>query len=31
VNATPTDGFFVAKQLAKVIKNGDIVIAGKNR
>jgi electron transfer flavoprotein beta subunit len=22
VNATPTDGFFVAKQLAKVIKNG---------
>ena len=31
VNATPTDGFFVAKQLAEVIKNGgyDIVIAGK--
>ena len=31
VNANPTDGFFVAKQLAEVIKNGgyDIVIAGK--
>ncbi|MCW2118653.1 electron transfer flavoprotein subunit beta/FixA family protein [Flavobacterium sp. 7A] len=31
VNATPTDGFFVAKQLAEIIKNGgyDVVIAGK--
>ena len=31
VNANPTDGFFVAKQLASVIKNGgyDIIIAGK--
>lgn len=31
VNAAPTDGFFVAKQLAEVIKNGgyDLVIAGK--
>ena len=31
VNANPTDSFFVAKQLAEVIKNGayDIVIAGK--
>lgn len=31
VNAVPTDGFFVAKQLAEVIKNGgyDLVIAGK--
>ena len=31
VNANPTDGFFVAKQLAEVIKNGnyDLVIAGK--
>lgn len=31
VNANPTDGFFVAKQLAAVIKNGgyDLVIAGK--
>ena len=31
INANPTDGFFVAKQLAQVIKNGgyDIVIAGK--
>ena len=31
VNATPTDGFFVATQLAQVIKNGgyDLVIAGK--
>jgi electron transfer flavoprotein beta subunit len=31
VNATPNDGFFVAKQLAEVIKNGeyDLVIAGK--
>ncbi len=31
VNATPTDGIFVAKQLAEVIKNGgyDLVIAGK--
>ncbi len=31
VNAIPTDGFFVATQLAEVIKNGsyDIVIAGK--
>lgn len=31
INANPTDGFFVAKQLAEVIKNGgyDIVIAGK--
>jgi electron transfer flavoprotein beta subunit len=31
VNATPTDGFFVAKQLAEVIKMvNDLVIAGKN-
>ncbi|WPR72579.1 electron transfer flavoprotein subunit beta/FixA family protein [Flavobacterium sp. NG2] len=31
VNTTPTDGFYVAKQLAEVIKNGgyDLVIAGK--
>ncbi|MCG9794155.1 electron transfer flavoprotein subunit beta/FixA family protein [Flavobacterium algicola] len=31
VNASPTDGFFVAKQLAEVIKSGgyDIVLAGK--
>jgi electron transfer flavoprotein beta subunit len=31
VNANPTDGFFVATQLAEVIKNGgyDLVIAGK--
>ncbi|OCB75178.1 electron transfer flavoprotein subunit beta/FixA family protein [Flavobacterium crassostreae] len=31
VNATPTDGFFVAKQLAHVIQTGeyDLVIAGK--
>ena len=31
INANPTDSFFVAKQLAEVIKNGgyDIVIAGK--
>lgn len=31
INATPTDGFFVAKQLAEVIKNGgyDLIIAGK--
>jgi electron transfer flavoprotein beta subunit len=31
VNADPTDSFFVAKQLAEVIKNGsyDIIIAGK--
>jgi electron transfer flavoprotein beta subunit len=31
VNATPADGFFVAKQLAEVVKNGgyDVVIAGK--
>ena len=31
VNANPTDGFFVAKQLAEVIKNGayDLFIAGK--
>ena len=31
VNTNPTDGFFVAKQLAEVIKNGgyDLVIAGK--
>jgi electron transfer flavoprotein beta subunit len=31
VNANPTDGFFVAKQLADVIKKGnyDLVIAGK--
>jgi electron transfer flavoprotein beta subunit len=31
VNATPTDGFFVAKQLADVVKNGgyDLVICGK--
>jgi len=31
INANPTDGFFVAKQLAEVIKNGgyDMVIAGK--
>jgi electron transfer flavoprotein beta subunit len=31
VNATPTDGFFVAKQLAEVAKNGnyDLVICGK--
>jgi electron transfer flavoprotein beta subunit len=31
VNANPTDGFFVAKQLAEVIKTGgyDIIIAGK--
>ncbi|RZJ25772.1 MAG: electron transfer flavoprotein beta subunit/FixA family protein [Flavobacterium sp.] len=31
VNANPTDGFFVAKQLAEVIKNGgyDLIIAGR--
>jgi electron transfer flavoprotein beta subunit len=31
INAIPTDGFFVAKQLAEVIKNGnyDVIIAGK--
>lgn len=31
VNASPTDGFFVAKQLAEVIKSGsyDLIIAGK--
>lgn len=31
VNAAPADGFFVAKQLADVVKNGgyDLVIAGK--
>jgi len=31
INAQPTDGFFVAKQLAEVIKTGgyDLVIAGK--
>jgi len=31
INATPTDGFFVAKQLAQVIQSGgyDLVIAGK--
>jgi electron transfer flavoprotein beta subunit len=31
VNANPTDGFFVAKQLAEIIKNGgyDVIIAGK--
>lgn len=31
VNATPTDGFFVAKQLAEVVKSGnyDLVICGK--
>ena len=31
VNATPTDGFFVAKQLAEVVKQGqyDLVICGK--
>ncbi len=31
VNANPTDGFFVAQQLAKVIQDGgyDLVIAGK--
>lgn len=31
VNANPTDGFFVAKQLAEIVKEGgyDLVIAGK--
>lgn len=31
INASPTDSFFVAKQLANVIKNGnyDLIIAGK--
>ena len=31
VNATPTDGFFVAKQLAEVVKSGsyDLVICGR--
>ena len=31
VNAVPADGFFVAKQIAEVIKNGayDVIIAGK--
>jgi electron transfer flavoprotein beta subunit len=31
INATPTDGYFVAKQLAEVIKTGgyDLVIAGR--
>jgi electron transfer flavoprotein beta subunit len=30
VNATPTDGFFVAKQLAEVIKNGEYDVSEKN-
>jgi electron transfer flavoprotein beta subunit len=32
VNAAPTDGFFVAKQLAEVIKkvDNDLIIAEKN-
>ncbi len=31
INAAPTDGFFVAQQLAEVVKNGgyDLVIAGR--
>ena len=31
MNAEPTDGFFVAQQLAEVIKNGgyDLIIAGR--
>lgn len=31
INANPSDGFYVAKQLAEVIKNGgyDLIIAGK--
>lgn len=31
INATPTDGYYVAQQLAEVIKNGDydLIIAGK--
>jgi electron transfer flavoprotein beta subunit len=31
INANPTDGFFVAKQLAEVVKNGayDLIICGK--
>jgi electron transfer flavoprotein beta subunit len=31
INANPTDGFYVSKQLAEVIKNGgyDLIIAGK--
>ena len=31
VNAEPTDGFFVAQQLAEVVKNGsyDLIIAGR--
>lgn len=31
INAVPTDGFFVAQQLAEVVKNGsyDLVIAGR--
>src|SRR5690606_19994316 len=31
VNAEPTDGMFVARQIAEVVKNGnyDLVIAGK--
>jgi electron transfer flavoprotein beta subunit len=31
INANPTDGFYVAKQLAEVVKNGgyDLIIAGK--
>jgi len=31
INANPTDGFYVAKQLAEVVKNGqyDLVICGK--
>lgn len=31
VNANPTDGFYVAQQLAEVVKNGgyDLIIAGK--
>src|SRR5690606_32942911 len=31
VNANPADGYFVAKQIAEVVKNGgyDLVIAGK--
>ncbi len=31
INAVPTDGFFVAQQLAEVIKNGDynLIIAGR--
>jgi len=31
INAAPTDGFFVARQLAEVVKNGgyDLVIAGR--